>query len=63
MPNVEPVESSPASAARMPPKPVVPVKPGVDPDAEYEYQTGPEGADEEPAAPNPCEALVKFRKH
>ena len=43
--------------------PVVPVKPGVDPDAEYEYQTGPEGADEEPAAPNPFEALVKFRKH
>ena len=43
--------------------PVVAVKPGVDPDAEFEYRTGPEGADEEPAAPNPFEALAKFRKH
>lgn len=43
--------------------PVVPVKPGVDPDAEFEYETGPEGADEEPAAPNPFEALAKLRKH
>ena len=43
--------------------PVVPVKPGVAQDTEYVYRTGPEGADEEPAAPNLFEALARLRKH
>jgi|APFre7841882724_1041349.scaffolds.fasta_scaffold10859_4 uncharacterized protein len=43
--------------------PVVPVKPGLDPDSKFVYETAPEGEDEEPAAPNPFDALAKFRKH